>query len=304
MIIARSIQIDFGIIQRTSGYTHTNKKRKERLNMLRSANEITGYRLYTKDDDDVGTCKDFLFDDRWWTIRHMLAETGGWLIGKQVLISPMMITRPDWKTRSIFLNVSKDKIENCPLPFEDEPVSREHERKISMHYAFPQYWNASGLWGTATYPYLAGPVIAEDKLGSTTELEKAPTQEKTKNHLRSLNEVTGYHIKAKDGNIGHVEDFIMDDETWALRYVIVDTRNWLPGGKKVLLPLALAASVNWENSTFEIDLTQAEIKKGPEFDPEKPINVEYETRVYDFYGKPFNATIDKAVQQHIANPFE
>lgn len=270
--------------------------------MLRSAKEILGYRLYAK-EEVVGTCKDFLFDDRWWTIRHMLADTGGWLIGKQVLISPMMITRPDWKTRSIFLNVSKEKIEDCPSPLEDEPVSREHERKISQHYAFPLYWGNPGLWGPTAYPYTSDPAAIKEDPNSAADSKNAMAEKNTENHLRSLNEVTGYDIKAKDGNIGHVEDFIMDDESWALRYVIVDTRNWLPGGKKVLLPLELASAVSWEESTLDIDLTRTEIENAPEFDPEKPINVEYEVRVYDFYGRPFRSKIDKAIQEHIANPF-
>ena len=130
-----------------------------------------------------------------------------------------------------------------------------------------------------------------------------PADKEKKNHLRSLNEVTGYHIKGTDGKIGHVEEFIMDDETWALRYVIVDTRNWLPGGKKVLLPLKWAESVSWNNSEFRVSLTIDEIENGPEFDPQQPINVEYETQVYDFYGRPYDTIIDKTAQKYIANPF-
>jgi hypothetical protein len=267
--------------------------------MLRSANEIIGYSLNAL-DQDVGSCKDFLFDDRWWTIRHMVANTGGWMIGKKVLVSPTMINKPDWKTRKIFLNVSKDKIENCPVPLEDETVSREHERKISQYYGLPYYWSGAGLWGSAAYPYAVETFIADNNI---PESEKDPGNQETENHLRSLKEVTGYDIKANDGNIGHVEEFIMDDETWALRYVVVDTRNWLPGGKKVLLPLKWAESVRWEGAEFEVNLDKADIETSPEFDPEKPINLEYEAQVYDYYGRPFDAKIDKVVQQHIANPF-
>ena len=270
--------------------------------MLRSANEVRGYKLQAL-DEDVGTCEDFLFDDRWWTIRHMLSNTGGWMIGKKVLISPMMINRPDWKTHTIFLDVSKEKIETCPSVLEDEPVSREHERKISRHYAFPYYWAGTGLWGPTAYPDATVPVHTDSEVEKLFELDKESVEDKNENHLRSLKEVTGYDIKAKDGNIGHVEDFIMDDETWALRYVIVDTRNWLPGGKKVLLPLTMAESVSWERSEFEVNLTKADIKSSPEFDPEKPINVEYEAQIYDYYGRPFDANVDKKIQQHIANPF-
>ena len=131
--------------------------------MLRSANEILGYGLFTS-NEDVGTCKDLLFDDRWWTIRHMVANTGGWITGRQILVSPMMITKPDWKTRKIFLNVSKEKIENCPELLEDEPVSREYERQLTRYYGFPSYWHYSGLWGTAAYPNAVMSTIDSTKM--------------------------------------------------------------------------------------------------------------------------------------------
>jgi hypothetical protein len=142
------------------------------------------------------------------------------------------------------------------------------------------------------------PPAAEDE--DLDDSESDPEQE---NHLRSFKKVKGYFIKASDGEIGHVEDFILDDDTWALRYVVVDTRNWLPGGKKVLLSLHWVNAIHWLDSTFEMDLTTQAIKDGPEFDPRKPVNQEIETQLYDYYGRPFEKTIDKNIQQHIANPF-
>jgi hypothetical protein len=266
--------------------------------MLRSVNEILGYRL-TALDQDLGTCRDFLFDDRWWTIRHVLADTGGWLTGRKVLISPVMITKVDWKTRHIFLNVTSEQIEKCPAPEEDEPVSREHERKMSRYYGIPYYWTSAGLWGQAAYPWALELGISKN----WPEPDSEAGDTGSSNFVRSLKEVTGYDIRATDGKVGHVEELIMDDKTWALRYVVVDTRNWLPGGRKVLLPLKWAGSVSWEKGAFEMDLSKADIENGPEFDPEKPVNVEYEAQVYDYYGRPFDATIDKTAQQHIANPF-
>ncbi|NDY72792.1 PRC-barrel domain containing protein [Desulfobacter hydrogenophilus] len=266
--------------------------------MLRSANELIGYKLSAL-DQIVGSCKDFLFDDRWWTIRHMLADTGGWLIGQKVLISPMSITKQDWKTRHIYLNITKEQIEKCPSPSEDETVSRAHERKISQYYRIPYYWVDSGLWGGTAYPEEMDREISK----MIPHSQQEESDEEGENHLRSLKEVTGYYIKANDGNIGHVEEFIMDEKTWALRYVVVDTRNWLPGGKKVLLPLKWAKSVSWANTEFEINLNKADIENGPEFDSKKPITIEYEAQIYDYYGRPFEVSIDKTTQQHIANPF-
>ena len=104
-------------------------------------------------------------------------------------------------------------------------------------------------------------------------------------HLRSANEVQGYCIGAKDGEIGHVEDFIVDDTSWKIRYLVVDTQNWLPG-KKVLISHKWVSSINWNNQTVAVDMTRATIEKSPEYDPNQPINREYEVRMYDFYGKP------------------
>lgn len=273
--------------------------------MLRSANELTGYQIHAK-DDALGKCRDLLFDDRWWTIRHMLTDTGTWMAGRAVLISPLMILKPDWESKNIFLNVSKKTVENCPTPSEDEPVSREHENKMALYYGYPNYWAGEGLWGPAPTPAAAELIVSqireeEEKLAQE-QARAQETQEKS-NHLRSFKEVKGYSIKALDGDIGHVEDFILDDVTWALRHVIVDTRNWLPGGRKVILSLDWADAVSWSDRTFSMDLSRDLIENGPEFDPEIPVNAEYETRLYDFYGRPIERNINKRVQQHITNPF-
>jgi hypothetical protein len=270
--------------------------------MLRSVDEIIGYQLHA-DNQSFGNCGDILFDDQWWTIRHIIANTGIWLIGKKILVSPIMIDKPDWSTRSLFLNISKEALENCPAPSTDEPVSREHEKKIYRYFGYPYYWTGSGLWGTAAYPAAVGTVPPETVSRQDEDLDEPESETPRENHLRSFKEVKGYFIKASDGDIGHVEDFIFDDDTWALRYVVVDTRNWLPGGKKVLLSLDWVKSINWLKSLLEMDLSTRAIKDGPEFDPRKPVNLETETRIYDYYGRPFEKTIDKNIQRHIANPF-
>lgn len=265
--------------------------------MLRSAEQLLGYGLFAQ-QEDVGTCKDLLFDDRWWTIRYMVADTGNWLVGHQVLVSPHMIVKADWKTRHILLNIPKHKLEECPTPLEHETVSREHEKKIFQHFGYPYYWSGAGLWGSEPYPIAADAALAEQM-----QEETGPKEDKKENHLRSFKAIKGYDIKALDGEIGHVEDFIVDDKTWALRYVVVDTRNWFPGGKKLLLSMNWARSVDWAKSTFEVDMKKEQIENAPEFDPEEPVNMETEVRLYDYYGRPMERNIDKRLQQNIGNPF-
>ncbi len=122
--------------------------------MMRSVEEIIGYELNAT-DGEFGKCKDLLFDDRWWTIRHMVASTGPWLIGRLVLVSPLMIQQPDWESRNIYLNVSRETIENCPSPMEDETVSQEHENKMALYYGYPNYWADEGIWGPVPNPAVA-----------------------------------------------------------------------------------------------------------------------------------------------------
>lgn len=257
--------------------------------MLRSVDEIIGYRLNAT-DGVFGKCKDLLFDDRWWTIRHMVSSTGPWLMGRLVLVSPMMIQTPDWGSRSIYLNVSKETIENCPAPMDDETVSREHERKIALYYGYPDYWADEGLWGPVPNPavvqlFEAAENVQEDKESPET------------NHLRSFNEVKGYRIETRDGPCGSVQDFILEDDSWTLRHLIVDTGNLVNRGKKIILPMECADRVSWSDRTVGVSLGKNDIHNGPEFNPDIPVNAEFEKRLYDFYGRPYQREAGNADQE-------
>lgn len=244
--------------------------------MLRSLSEIIGYELLTR-DGKVGTCKDFLFDDRWWTIRYMLADTGNWLPGRKVLVSPLFIERPDWHLRKILMNLTKEQIENCPPLNEDMPVSKEYEMHFLDYYSSPFYWTGGYMWGSFPTPVISGKVQPPDK---------KPEPDTDENHLRSVSEVRGYGISAHDGDMGHAEDFIINDQNWALEYMVVDTRNWLPGGKKVLFSVKWIRNVTWVDSSIAVNMTRDTIENSPEFDPAQPINREFEIRLYDYYGRP------------------
>ena len=104
-------------------------------------------------------------------------------------------------------------------------------------------------------------------------------------HLRSANEVRGYHIQGSDDAIGHVEDFIVDDETWQVRYLVIDTSNWW-FGKKALVAPHWASRVSWEERKVHVDLSRQTIKNSPEWNASAAVNREYEARLYDYYGRP------------------
>lgn len=249
--------------------------------MLRSAREVIGYGLRAV-DDEIGTVKDFLFDDRVWTVRYLVADTGGWLSGRLVLIAPVSLGQPQWASRLLPVNLTKEQIENSPGIEADRPVSRQQEKSLTEYYGWPVYWptyfEGAGILGVAAAP--PTPETARD-----SEEERARRRESEDPHLRSVKEVTGYHIRATDGEMGHVEDFVLEDDDWVIRYMVVDTRNWLPG-KKVLVAPGWIESIDWAESKVAVDLSRDQIKDGPEYDPFAPVNREYEVRLYDYYGRP------------------
>jgi len=246
--------------------------------MLRSVDEITGYTLHAT-DGDIGRCHDFLFDDRHWVIRYMVAKTAMWLPGRKVLVSPVFLQQPDWASMQLPVRLTREAIEKSPALEEHAPVSRQYEIDYHQHFALPFYWIGQDLWGA--YPDAAG-VVHPVTTPQPAAVEEAP---ETENHLRSTNEVNGYHIDAVDGAIGHIDDFLVDDRTWALRYLVIDTRNWLPG-RKVLVSPQWIESIHWETEKVSVELSTDAIKNSPEFDPSRPIDRRYEAELHAYYDRP------------------
>ena len=249
--------------------------------MLRSIDEMEGYGLQAT-DGEIGRCKDFLFDDETWVVRWMVADTGTWLPGRKVLISPVSLGEPHWTSRRFDVLLSKHDVESAPGLEAHQPVSRQYEAELFRYRGYTPYWGGAGLWGLAAIP--TG--LREGGAEAWHE-ERVLTEERPKDdaHLRSVDEVTGYGIRATDGDIGHIEDLIVDDESWVIRYLVIDTRNWLPGRKVLVLP-SHVRSISVGASRVELDLTRQQVKDSPEFDATAPINRAYETRLYDFYGRP------------------
>ena len=193
--------------------------------MLHKATQLKGYSLKSR-DGEIGKVKEFYFDDHHWAIRYLVADTGNWLPIRQVLLSPYALTAVNDEQKYIAVDLTKKQIEDSPPLSSDKPVSRQFEEAYYGYYGWPMY-GTSYMWGP--YPYIArDPVREREQRRESDERKKA-----WDHNLRSTQDVSGHNIQAIDGGIGHVEDFIIDDETWAIRYLIIDTRNWWPG-KKVL----------------------------------------------------------------------
>ncbi|MEO8261528.1 MAG: PRC-barrel domain-containing protein [Pseudolysinimonas sp.] len=247
--------------------------------MLRSLKELDGYTV-SATDGEIGRVVDFLLDDDHWTVRHLVVQTGRalFLEGHRVLISPISFRKVEWSAQRFHLALTMDRIKNSPDVDVDKPVSRQHERDYNGYYGFPLYGRHSGVWGMGAYPGLLaagtlddGPAEHPDKSGDV--------------HLRSANEVRGYHVQGTDDAIGHVEDFIVDDETWNVRYLVIDTSSWW-FGKRVVLSPHWANRVNWGERKVYVDMSRQSIKDGPEWTPTMGVHREFERRIHEYYGRP------------------
>jgi len=249
--------------------------------MLQRAKELSGYKLGAR-DGDIGKVIEFYFDDQSWTVRYLVADTGGWLSGRQVLISPYALDPANKGNKIIPVDLTRAQIEKSPALSSDRPVSRQYEEDYYSYYGWPGYWGGPYAWGLSAYPTRGSARWLE---ASRLDRNLDRNDERTDDpHLRSTEAVTGRDIQAQDGGIGHVEDFVIDDETWTIRYLIVDTQNWWPG-KKVLISTQWIERISWEESKVFINLTRESIKQGPEFTAQTLITRDHEMKLYRHYNR-------------------
>ena len=246
--------------------------------MLRSLKDLERYTVNAT-DGDLGTVVNFLLDDQRWIVRYLVVESGGFLDGRRVLISPIFFRQAEWLTRRFHLALTIDKVKKSPSVNLDQPVSRQHEQDYYGYYGYPHYWGGEGIWGMGAYP---GSLMAG---GWNEALAQHSAETSGDTHLRSARDVQGYGIQGSDEAIGHVDDFLVDDETWEVRYLVIDTSNWW-FGKKVLVAPHWASRISWEESKVYLDMSRQEIKNSPEWNATAPVNREYEARLYDYYGRP------------------
>lgn len=248
--------------------------------MLRSIKQIKGYALGAK-DGRIGHVQEFYFDDHEWTLRYLVALAGNWLTGRLVLLSPHVVRKPLDGGKMIPIDLTREQIRKSPSPETDRPVSREFEMDYYKYFGWPYYWSGPYLWGPTPFPVLP-PAAQESDLEDQARASGSGIVPKGNPHLRSTEEVTGYHIRARDGEIGHVEDFLFDDRSWTIRYLVVETRNWWPG-KRVLIPPAWISEIHWEDRTVETQAIREEILRAPTFEPGNPITAALEEKLERYY---------------------
>lgn len=242
--------------------------------MLRSLHEIMRFQLQGL-DEEIGRCKDFLFDDKLWVIRYMVADTNKWLpFGRKVLISPISLGEPDWEQHKFPIHLTREEIKNSPSLDEHQPISHLYETELFKYYGYGYYWMNEGLWGTYPNPT---PLVDDNVLEDNTQIK---TEDR---HLRSTDEVKGYRIHATDQEIGHIDDFILNDDNWTILYIVVDTHNWLPGGRKVLISHQSIEAVSWADGSITVNVSAQKIKESPPFELERLIDPQYEIHLRKYY---------------------
>jgi sporulation protein YlmC with PRC-barrel domain len=259
--------------------------------MLRNLKELHDYAIGAT-DGVIGHVKDLYFDDQSWVGRYLVVETGGWLSGKKVLVSPMAINDPNWEKRLLPVSITKDQVKNSPDFDSEKPVTRQHEMDYSGYYGYPYYWGGMGYWGADMYPNMmwsgAGGFGTEREVSEDAQNVRALTEARDEDnadpHLRSCEALTGYHIHASDGDIGHVSGMLIDDETWAVRYLIVNTSNWWLGHQLLVAPKWIER-VNWADRTVWVKLTRQAVENAPAYDSATKLARGDEDRLYEHYGR-------------------
>ena len=242
--------------------------------MLLNASRVGAYAVEAR-DGAIGSIRDLLVDEAGWAVRWLVIDTGTWLPGRQVLFPPSHVGLERAETGTFTLEASREEVRASPPLDADQPVSRRYEERLTMHYGWPAYWLGLPYAPAEPSPGEPPPVV-EDL--SDPEPPGDP-------RLRSTRDTVGCHIHARDGSIGHIDDFLVDTDAWVVRYLVVDTRNWWPG-KLVLVPPAALTGIDWSDRAAEVNLTRDQIRNGPEYDPGATLDREWERRYLGYHGYP------------------
>lgn len=237
------------------------------MHQPRKLGQLVGYGLQAR-DGEIGSLEEIFFDDDQWTVRYFVVRTGGWLLGRRVLVVPSVVTSVDEENKRLNVELTRGQVEACPRVDTQLPISRQYELQYYQYYGWEPYWAGDPL--LAPRPH-------------TEKVERRAGRKPEHSHLRSSKEVTGYRIHARDGDIGHVVDFIVEEPEWTVRYLEVDTRNWLPG-KRVLIGTPWISHVEWQNGLVNVDLLREAIQTAPPYDPAKVIGRDYQAALYKHYG--------------------
>jgi len=226
--------------------------------MLQSIKQLYGKKIGAL-DGEIGHVKDLYFDDQNWAIRYLVADTGSWLWGRQVLITPHAFGGIHQSGKLLFAELTRKQIEDSPSIETHKPLSRQYEEEYYQYYGWPNYWQGDELWGMSGFPIMnlpANPIPRKPAVRDGKQTERADA------HLCSTRAVTGYHLVASDGRVGHVCDFMMDTRSWAIDSLVVKTGHRL-SGNEVVIPSSMVERISYEDSTVFVKMTRDAVERSP-----------------------------------------
>jgi sporulation protein YlmC with PRC-barrel domain len=254
--------------------------------MLQVISALKGFAIVAS-DGRIGSVSDFLFDEVTWNVRWLVVDCGTWMKGRKVLIPPAVVIYAGLEHEYFEVKLTMAQVEGSPSLAEHEPVSRQMETLLYDHYGVAPDW--SGTFAGGVMGVMASPILTPPYLGF--QMRPAPhstvseSQERGDPHLRSVNEVIGYRIHAADGDIGHVENFMFDNETWGLPYFVVDVSNWW-FGNRVLISTQAVTSIDWTERHVRIGASREQVRTSPLWDPLVAFTDIKKTLLHEHYGWP------------------
>lgn len=252
--------------------------------MLFNVNDLLGFRVCAG-DAPVAVLRDLLFDEHSSSVRYLVTDPEAWLATGQVLIAPAALTAVQSDAGRLETSLWKERFAASPSLAGGTDLSRPHEERLHEHHGWTPYWRAAGTVGLAPYWGAAGTVPAQEPPSSAAPEPDAPAADAAESRLRSARDVIGFYIEALDGDIGHVDDLVLDLERWVIRYLVVDTRNWLPGRRVVVSP-AWLRRIDWGSRSVVLDLDQERIRHSPAYDRARLLDRTFEEDLHRHAGRP------------------
>lgn len=254
--------------------------------MLKNLKKITNFKILAKDNNHtIGKVRDVYFDDEKWVVRYLVVDTGRWPVVNLTLLSPYDIVEVDWNESNVWAHLTKRQMENGPKALLNRPITRRYEAQYNNYYGLPNYWTSGlgieidGLWAGNYYPH---------RPDNNSELYNPSIDDELKKdkHLRSMEEVLGYHIEAVgDDDFGAITDLILEESTWAIRYIVIDTHKFWPGGKKILFSPAWVEKFDWSTKKLVTDFHRKVIESCPEYNQDLPIENSIEENLLSHFGR-------------------
>lgn len=254
--------------------------------MLRSSTDLEHYAIHAT-DGMIGHVRDFFFDDKTWVVRYFVVETGIWLKNREVLIATISLGRCDYAKKLLSASLTKAQVNGSPDIDTHKPISRQHEMGYLGYYGYPNYWGGNGLFDAGRLP---GPTLTslddpdgKKELSHASCTQGAVSAQGNDPHLSSINAVHNYRIEATDGEIGHVKGFLLEEGTWAIRYLVVETSHWWSGHQVLVVPEWIR-EVSWLEKTVHVVVTRHQVKTAPAYDAALVLERMDEKALFKHYG--------------------